>query len=123
MQSASNMMLFDPDMAQQQMDMMDDMSMSAKEYAEYWTDSLSTDGLDRQSEQFQTVRDNLLNIAEEYQKVAQSSDGAIGDAGAKRSTRLPTRSATRKRAPTCLTTSSAITTQRINCSMRPPPGN
>ena len=80
MQSASNMMLFDPDMAQQQMDMMDDMSMSAKEYAEYWTDSLSTDGLDRQSEQFQTVRDNLLNIAEEYQKVAQSSDGAIGDA-------------------------------------------
>lgn len=44
MQSASNMMLFDPDMAQQQMDMMDDMSMSAKEYAEYWTDSLSTDG-------------------------------------------------------------------------------
>ena len=30
---------FDPDMAQQQMDMMDDMSMSAKEYAEYWTDS------------------------------------------------------------------------------------
>ena len=67
-------------MAQQQMDMMDDMSMSAKEYAEYWTDSLSTDGLDRQSEQFQTVRDNLLNIAEEYQKVAQSSDGAIGDA-------------------------------------------
>ena len=80
MQSASNMMLFDPDMAQQQMDMMDDMSMSAKEYAEYWTDSLSTDGLDRQSEQFQTVRDNLLNIAEEYQKVAQSSDGAVGDA-------------------------------------------
>ena len=80
MQSASNMMLFDPDMAQQQMDMMDDMSMSAKEYAEYWTDSLSTDGLDRQSVQFQTVRDNLLNIAEEYQKVAQSSDGAIGDA-------------------------------------------
>lgn len=26
------------------------------------------------------MRDNLLNIAEEYQKVAQSSDGAIGDA-------------------------------------------
>ncbi len=80
MQSASNMMMFDPDAAQQQMDMMDDMSMSAKEYAEYWTNSLSTDGLDRQSEQFQTVRDNLLNIAEEYQKVAESSDGAVGDA-------------------------------------------
>lgn len=79
MQSASNMMMFDPDMAQQQMDMMDKMSMSAKEYAEYWTDSLSTDGLDRQSEAFQTVRENLLNISEEYQKVAESSNGAVGD--------------------------------------------
>lgn len=79
MQSASNMMMFDPDAAQQQMDMMEDMSMSAKEYAEYWTDSLSTDGLDRQSEAFQTVRENLLNISEDYQKVAESSNGAVGD--------------------------------------------
>lgn len=117
------MMLFDPDMAQQQMDMMDDMSMSAKEYAEYWTDSLSTDGLDRQSEQFQTVRDNLLNIAEEYQKVAQSSDGAIGDAAREKVNQITYALGDAETRATCLTTSSAITTQRINCSMRPPPGN
>ena len=78
-QSASNMMLFDSDMAQQQMDMADDMSMSAEEYASYWSVLLANSDMDRQSEQFQTVRENLLGIAEEYQKIAESSDGAIGD--------------------------------------------
>lgn len=57
-----------------------DKQVSAEEFSDHWLGQIQSGNVDISSYQFSDIREALAGIAEEYQKIADSSDGAVGDA-------------------------------------------
>ncbi len=66
----------------------DDKKVSAEEFADYWLTRFQTGEVDFSSAQLSNIREALSGIAEEYQKIAEGSDGAIGDAAREKVTQI-----------------------------------
>lgn len=57
-----------------------DKQVSAEEFSNHWLSQIQSGNVDISTYQFADIREALSGIAEEYQKIADSSDGAVGDA-------------------------------------------
>lgn len=58
--------------------------VSAEDFSDFWINNVSTKDIDLSAGAYDNVRESLIGIAEEYQKIADSSDGAIGDKARKK---------------------------------------
>ena len=65
-----------------------DKAVSAEEFSNHWLHQFQSGNVDLSSYQFVDIREALAAIAEEYQKIADSSKGAVGDAAREKVTQI-----------------------------------